>query len=82
VRPVIWDALNISDRAYHRRRSLIAIFVTILFAGLLSLRSAEAIERGWRVSDLLIIGPGLVAILYFGWMALVEIRQMRKANNG
>ena len=79
---MIWDARKLSDWAYHRRRFLSALFVTVLFAGLLVLRSTDVVERGWRASDVVLIGTWLVAILYFGWMAKFELGEMRKAKNG
>jgi hypothetical protein len=79
---VIWDARKTSDQVYHRRRFLIAIFITILWVGLVAIRLSDAAEHGWLGRDVLIVGTGAIAFLYFGRKTIFEFRKLRNAKHG
>lgn len=76
---LIWDARKISDKAYHRRRFVIACFA--LVGGLMLLAgSGMGLFDTLSFRDAFAAAWALVILAYFGRMALHEYRGMNSSS--
>jgi len=76
---LIWDARKISDKAYHRRRLVIACFA--LVGGLMLLAgSGMGLLDALSFRDAFGAAGAFVFLAYFGRMALHEYGEMKTSS--
>ena len=75
-----WDARNIDDYVYHRRRFVFALVVIVLSVMTIGARASDIAERGWRYFDVL-AAVWVILSVYATWQAVAEYKLMKQAKH-